>query len=333
MLATNLHFSLPMKKAFKIVGFILMGIAILAGLGASYIGVKGVPSYPYAPTPEIAALQVPRGDTAMIERGKKIASMLCNGCHLGEDGKLSGSPRTDLPAMFGNVVSLNITQDPIHGIGNWTDGELYYLLRTGIRKDGSWAPPFMPKFPAVADSDLKSIIAWLRSNDPDVAPSQKEYPPNQWNFLVRFLSNTAFSAPPLPSGPITIPDSTDKIALGRYLADGLLSCYACHSGDFTKLNDQNPSQSFRYYGGGNPLLNMEGQTVPSANITMDRETGIGAWTEEEFINAVKYCKKPDGGALSYPMPPHAGLTDGEVKAIYAFLKTVPPINFKVDRYK
>jgi mono/diheme cytochrome c family protein len=252
---------------------------------------------------------------------------------VGEDGKLSGSPRTDLPAMFGKVASLNITQDPVYGIGAWTDGELYYFLRTGIRKDGSWAPPLMPKLSKTADSDLKSIIAWLRSDDPDLAPSSKEYPPNQWNFLVKFLSNVAFSAPSLPASPIAIPDSTNQVALGRYLADGLLSCYACHSGDLTKLDDQNPPNSFRYYGGGNPMLNMEGVTVPTANITMDRETGIGAWTEQEFINAVKYCKKPDGGTLAYPMPPHAALSDTEVKAIYAFLKTVPPINNKVERYK
>lgn len=324
-----------MKKALKLLGYAVLALASVVAVGAAYIHFKGVPNFPYNPPPELAALQVPRNDTVLLERGFKIAAILCKECHRSDrddGGKMSGSLRTDLPTMFGKVASLNITHDPIHGIGAWTDGELYYFLRTGIRKDGTWAPPFMPKFAAIADNDVKAIIAWLRSDDPDLAPSDREYPPNKWNFLVKFLTNTAFAAPPLPQAPIVVPDSTQQVALGQYLADALFGCYQCHSGDLTKLDDQTPSNSFRFYGGGTPMLNMEGQEIPTANLTMHPENGIGKWTEQQFVEAVKYCKKPDGGLLLYPMTPHNTMTDGEVRAIFAYLKTIPVIDYKVERY-
>lgn len=321
-----------MKKILKYLGFTVLAIVVLAGIGATYISVKGVPNYNYAPTPEIVSLQIPRGDSMRIERGQKIANVVCKECHRGIDGKMSGSMRTDLPQLFGEIASLNITQDPVHGIGEWTDGEIYYFLRTGIRKNGKWAPPFMPKYTNMADEDIKSIIAWLRSDDPTLQPSEKEYPANKYNFMVKFLSNTAFSAPPLAPNPIPLPDTSNQLALGRYLADAVFDCYACHSGDLTKLDINKPSNSFRYYGGGNLMQNLEGEIVPTANLTMHPETGIGKWTEQQFIDAVKYGKKPSGGALAYPMPPHATLTDREVGAIYAYLKTVPVIDHKVERY-
>lgn len=321
-----------MKKVLKVLGFALLGIVSLVALGAAFIYFKGVPNYAFEPTPEIAALQVPKGDTALIERGLKIANVMCKECHRGDDEKMSGSKRTDLPAEFGDVASLNITNDPEIGVGNWTDGEIYYFLRTGIRKNGTWAPPFMPKYPLMADEDVKSVIAWLRSNDPDVQASRKEYPANKYNFMIKFLSNVAFSVPPLPKAPIVVPDSTQKVALGAYIANGLFGCFHCHSGDLTKIDVMVPSNSFRFYGGGNPMLNMEGKTVMTANLTMHPENGIGNWTEQQFIDAVKYCKKPGGGLLAYPMGPHNTLTDYEVSAILAYLKTIPVIDYKVERF-
>jgi mono/diheme cytochrome c family protein len=321
-----------MKKILKFIGFTLLGVVLLLGIGATYIQLKGVPTQKYAPTPEILNLQVPREDSVMTARGLKIASVMCKGCHRGEDGKMSGNILADLPPVFGKVASLNITNDSVHGIANWTDGELYYFLRTGIRKNGSWAPPMMPKYNAMADDDVKAIIAWLRSDDPDLAPSAREYPANQWSFMLKFLSNTAFAPPPLPTQPISLPDTSDHLALGRYLANDIFACFHCHSGDFAKLDIIVPEKSFRYYGGGNPMLNMDGENVPTANITPHPEAGIGRWTEQQFIDAVKYCKKPGGGSLAYPMIPHATLTDEEVSAIFEFLKTVPPLDYAVERY-
>jgi hypothetical protein len=69
----------------------------------------------------------------------------------------------------------------------------------------------------------------------------------------------------------------------------------------------------------------------SLNITMDDETGIGRWTEDQFVKAVKTGIVPSGPALRPPMKPFVYLSDGEVRAIYAYLKTIPKIKNKVDR--
>lgn len=321
-----------MKRILKILGYVVGSLILLIACGAAYVSIKGVPTYKADYPSHLTTLKVPL-DSVSIERGAKIATLLCNECHKGQDGKLTGNILPDLPKEFGTVASYNITHDADHGIGNWTDGELYYFLRTGIRKDGSWAPPFMPKFPLMADADVYAVIAWLRSADPALAADQREYPLNQYNFLVKFLSNVAFAPPPLPAAPITIPDTTDRVAFGRYVADKLCVCYACHSADFKKLDYLVPENTAGFYGGGNPMLNKEGEIVPSANITMDKETGIGNWTQQQFYDAVKYGKSPKGGPLHYPMFPHTTLSDTEVNAIWAYLQTVPPLKNAVARYQ
>ena len=322
-----------MKRFFKILAYGVGALVLLLGIGVAYIYFDGIPNYTFAPTPAIANLKVVP-DSIRVERGAKIASLLCNECHKdNKTGKLTGRLMPDLPKEFGVYASLNITHDVEHGIGAWTDGELYYLLRTGIHKDGRWSPPFMPKFPLMADEDLYSVIAWLRSDDPLLAAAPQEYPPNKPNLFIKFLSHIAFVPPPLPAAPISIPDTANQVAFGKYTADALCVCYACHSADFAKQDPLNPEKSLGFYGGGNPMLNFEGEVVPSANITMDKETGIGNWTAAEFRDAVKFGKNPTGGPQNYPMFPHTTLSDGEVDAIFAYLQTVPKIKNRVERYK
>ena len=65
--------------------------------------------------------------------------------------------------------------------------------------------------------------------------------------------------------------------------------------------------------------------VLSANLTMDRETGLGNWTEEEFIMALRFGRKPDGSTVQPPMTPAPIITDEEASAIWAYLQTVPVI--------
>lgn len=322
-----------MKTFIKFFLYLVLTLLFLLGVFALYIYTKGIPTYPYNPSDSIRNLKVV-SDSIRIARGAKIATLLCNECHKDpKTGLLTGNPMLDVPKELGLAYSYNITHDPDRGIGAWTDGELYYFLRTGIRKDGSWAPPFMPKFPLMADEDLYSIIAWLRSDDPKLAANTSEYAPNQYNLLIKFLSNFAIKPPALPSSPINIPDSTDLVAFGRYTADALCACYACHSADFTKQDAAFPEKSLGYYGGGNPMLNFDKELVPSANITMDEETGIGKWTREQFLDATKYGKNPKGGPLYYPMFPHTTLSDQEVNAIWAFLQTIPKIKNPVARYQ
>ncbi|WP_421829110.1 c-type cytochrome [Larkinella sp.] len=309
-----------MKKVLRIV-LIIVGFVVVGLLGfVSFVAVRGIPTYDPPVVQEMNIEATP----ARLERGAKIAQMHCIACHSGADNRLTGRHMNDLPGLFGTIYSMNITQDKTVGIGNWTDGELLYFLRTGVRKNGTFAG-IMPKFATMADEDLQSVVVWLRSDAAPVQASGQEAPPSDFSLFTKLLANTVIKPLPYPETTIVIPDSTDEVAFGRYVADGLGTCYACHSADFTKQNPLNPELSAGYYGGGNEMKTPDGKPIFTANLTFDEETGIGKkYTKEQFIRAVKACVRPDGSLIRSPMFPHQ-MTDYEVGAIYEYLKTVPKI--------
>ncbi len=315
-----------MKKVLKIVGWTLAGLLLLLGIGAATIHFGGIPSY------EVNApdLQV-QGDSAMVAEGKRHASMVCNQCHMAENGKLEGQYMKDLPEMFGKVWTANITKDPKYGAGRYTDGEIAYLLRTGIKRDGKYAPPWMPKFPHLSDHDLHSVIAYLRSDEPELAASEATHPEPQPSFLAKFLCRVAFKPLPYPTEPIVAPPITDKVAYGKYLATAKVDCYGCHSPSFETMNIMEPEKTPGFFSGGNPLPDLEGNIVLSRNLTPDKETGIGNWTEEQFIKAVRFGVRPNGQITRYPMVPYGALTDEEVSTIWAYFQTIPAIKNDVDK--
>ena len=79
------------------------------------------------------------------------------------------------------------------------------------------------------------------------------------------------------------------------------------------------------YAGGVEFVTDFG-TVYSTNITPDREAGIGAWTDDDFVRAMHEGLRPDGTKLypAFPYPSFTKVTSEDLKAIFAFLKTVPP---------
>jgi mono/diheme cytochrome c family protein len=316
-----------MKKVIKIIGVVLGVIVLLIAGFVLYIQIDGIPSY------EVRKIDLKVEVTPeRVVQGQKIASMECIACHAGNDGKLTGRHLIELPKEFGEVYSRNITNDAEKGIGTWTDGEIYYLLRTGIKRDGQYLPPYMAKFPSASDEDLYSVIAWLRSDNYAVQATKEEAPESTPSFLVKFLSHVAFKPLPFPENPIPLPDTTNVLEHGKYLANSVYSCYPCHSADFKTLNVMEPEKSGGFYGGGNKMPNMEGKIIVTSNLTFD-ETGIGAYSEDEFIQAVKYGKKRNGEPTRYPMFPHTQFTDNEAKAIYAYLKTVPKIKNDISTAK
>ena len=311
-----------MKRILKILGIIVAVIVLLIAIAGITINVRGIPSYD---TQEVD-LKVEM-DSASIANGERLAGLTCANCHRGQNSTLlEGKKLIDIEEeVFGKVYSANITKHPEKGIGKYTDGELAFLLRTGIKKDGQYAPPWMVKFPHMADDDLEDIIAFFRSDHPSLEPSDKVQPACEPTMLVKFLCYVAFKPFPMPEKRIEKPDPNDKVAFGNYVANSVAQCFECHSADFKTNDSYTPENSIGFYGGGNPLKDLDGKIIPSPNITMDKNTGIGNWTEDEFVNAVKYGKRPDGSLLMFPMEKYTLLTDDEVKAIYAYLKTVPVI--------
>ena len=315
-----------MKKFLKILG-IIVAIVLLIGLaGFSFIEIRGIPSYEVKKIDYTVEVTPER-----VARGKKIALLLCADCHRSnQTGKLTGRPMTETPKEFGTIYTQNITQDKTYGIGGWTDGELIYLLRTGIKRDGKYAPPYMAKLPHMSDEDLNSVIAFLRSDDPLVTASATPDHPSEPSFMTKFLCMVAFKPFKMPAQKIDMPDTNNAVQFGKYLVFNL-ECFTCHSADYKTDNWEEPELSKGYLGGGNKPLDREGKIIVTQNLTPDNETGIGSWTEQRFTNALKYGTMENDRSLRFPMVPYIYLTDTEAKAIYAYLKTVPIIKNKVPR--
>jgi mono/diheme cytochrome c family protein len=315
-----------MKKFLKILG-IIVAIILLVGLaGFSFIEIRGIPTYEVQKINYTVQVTPER-----VARGKKIALLLCADCHRSnQTGKLTGRPMTEAPREFGKIFTQNITQDKTYGIGGWTDGELIYLLRTGIKRDGKYAPPYMAKLPHLSDEDMNSVIAFLRSDDSLVSASATPDFPCEPTFTTKLLCYVAFKPFKMPAQKIEMPDTNNAVQFGKYLVFNL-ECFTCHSADYKTDNWEEPELSKGYLGGGNKPLDRDGKVIVTQNLTPDNETGIGSWTEQRFVNALKYGTMENDRPLRFPMVPYIYLTDTEAKAIYAYLRTVPPLKNKVPR--
>lgn len=314
-----------MKKIFKILGILVGLIALVIVAGAAYISLSGIPTYEPNP-PEMTV----KGDSAMVAEGKRIASILCYNCHMNQSGLLEGKYMDDLPEQFGKAWAANITQHDKYGAGRYSDGEIAYFLRTGVKRDGSYAPPWMPKFPHMSDYDVQSVIAYLRSDQPELKPSKKIQQVCEPSFLAKFLCYVAFKPLPYPEGPVTSPDPSDKVAFGEYVATAKFDCYGCHSPSFETQNIMEPEKTPGYFSGGNGMPNLNGEIIYTRNLTPDKATGMGNWTEEQFIKAMKFGQRDNKPSLRYPMPTFALVTDEEASAIWAYLQTIPSIEHDVD---
>lgn len=108
---------------------------------------------------------------------------------------------------------------------------------------------------------------------------------------------------------------------GRYLVEVIGACGNCH----TPKGPQGDLAG-KHLAGGFRIEEAFGVAVAS-NITPDRETGIGAWGDAEIIRAIREGRGPDGRTLGPPMPfyLYRGISDRDVKAMVAYLRTVPPV--------
>jgi len=310
-----------MKRTLKWFGIVLGALIALVGGYAAYVAISGIPHY------ATRAIELHVDATPeRLARGKKLALSLCADCHKNpETRQLTGKHMADSPPEFGFLYSKNITKHPTKGIGSRTDGELAYLLRTGVRWDGQYIPPYMARLPHMADEDLLSIIAFLRSDDDLVRANDADAEPVQPSFLTKLLSHVAFFPTPYPAAPIPLPAVTDKIAYGKYMIEAL-ECFACHSKDFKTLNELEPEKSEGYLGGGNMLRQMDATPIYSSNLTADDETGIGKWSADDFKRTLREGFRRDGSLVRYPMNRMPELTDDEADAIYAYLRTVPKLH-------
>jgi mono/diheme cytochrome c family protein len=129
-------------------------------------------------------------------------------------------------------------------------------------------------------------------------------------------------------GPLTTPASADdaQVERGRYLVI-VAGCSDCHTpGALLGSPDMK-----RYLGGSDVGFAIPGAGVfVGQNLTPDKETGLGSWTAEQIVTAIRTGKTPEGRTLSpvMPWPALSHLTDDDAQAIAAFLKSTAPVDHK-----
>ena len=268
-------------------------------------------------------------DLAMIERGRYLAQgpAHCIDCHSPLDKVLAHDSDDDLVMTGGFGLEIppgtfyapNITPDKETGIGRYSDGQLYRMLRYNIRPNGQAAIDFMPFF-NMADDDIYAIIAYLRST----TGVKHKMPESELTFLGKALTTFGAIKPSKPEKPVrkTVKEDT-TVAYGKYLAYAVANCMGCH----TDRDMQTGEFIGEDYAGGltfGPDVLTQGRVYVTPNLTPDKQTGIMAeWDEESFIDRMRAGKIYE----TSPMPWKAFqmMKDNDLKAIYRFLKTVKPV--------
>jgi mono/diheme cytochrome c family protein len=215
------------------------------------------------------------------------------------------------------LAAPNITPDIETGAGTWTDDQFARAIREGIGHDGRTLFPMMPyqQFRYLSDEDLASIVVYIHSLD----PVHNVLPQRQIPFPLSRLINTA---PEPLQGPVEV-NVSDSIARGRYLTK-VGNCEYCHT-PTDKTDHPLPGMQFA----GGKQVDPQFPAV-SANITPDA-TGISYYDEALFIRTLR-TGHVGARALNPPMPwwNFRNMTDDDLKAIFAYLRTVKPVHHRVD---
>ncbi len=256
-----------------------------------------------------------------FERGKELAFSNCAGCHYDHSvNKFIGTQIHDVPGIAGKVFSANLTHSKTNGIApKYSDAEIRYLLKTGIARDGRYMAYMLR--PNMAEEDINAIIVYLRSDDPAVSAADTTVGLTHFTFIGKAYMD--MEAKPIRyKANVKMPAKNDAIANGYYLIDNL-GCFHCHSQSLKSIDYQYPDKTKGYLAGGIKFKGENGTEIYASNITPDKNTGIGNYTEADFLKALKYGVAPDR-KLKIPMPKFTMLKDSEINAIYAYLQTVQP---------
>ena len=322
-----------MRKVFKILG-ILLGIVIIFIAGAAIYIKTALPDV--GPPLDLKITSTPD----KIERGKYLANhvMICMDCHSTRDWRYFAGPMTgDSLGMGGEVFdqsmgfpgSIHAANITPSGIGDWTDGEVFRAVTTGVRKNGKPIFPVMPyhNYGKVDPEDIQAIIAYVRS----LPAIEHKVPESSYDFPMNFIINTIPEKPQ----PAKRPSPSDRLAYGKYMVTSA-SCGECHT-----PFDKGQFDTTKFLAGGR-TFGLPGGDVTSANLTPDKETGIGNLSKEEFLT--RFTSYRDSAyahrqidfmkdfATVMPWSVYAGMTDDDLSAIYEYLMSREPVKHKIVKF-
>jgi mono/diheme cytochrome c family protein len=256
----------------------------------------------------------------VVKRGEYLARAAdCMVCHTSSGGEeYAGGLAIPLP--FGTLYSTNITADKQTGIGDYSDADFLNAVQRGVRRDGTRLYPAMPypSYTYMTDADALAIKAYLFSLAPvRVAnrPDTLQFPFNQrwlmgpWSFFfnedARFKPNTARSA---------------EWNRGAYVAEALAHCGDCHTPRNLAFALDN-------------RLKFAGAVAAgwhAFNITSDRGTGIGAWSDKEIAGYLSSGHASGRGTAAGPMGEAVDhsfslMVPADIDAVVAYLRSIPPL--------
>lgn len=124
------------------------------------------------------------------------------------------------------------------------------------------------------------------------------------------------AALPLPAGADPLVDR------GAYLVNGIMACGNCH----TPKGPDGDLPGMELAGG--MAFEFESFTAYASNLTMDRETGLGTWTDAQIIHAIRNGQRPDGSLIGPPMPVsfYREMSDEDARAVVAYLRSLPTVH-------
>ena len=315
-----------MKKLGKVL-LIVLGVLVVLLAGAITFTVGWRP-FIGPRTRTLTSRQFERTPERLARGQYLVKTRACFACHSqhdwgeglgfipGTEGSGDVMPFLDLP---GRIVAANITPDPETGAGNWTDDMFARAIREGIGHDGRALFPMMPYpfFQKMSDEDLASIIVYLRS----IPAVRHALPKTEIIFPVKYLIRTE---PQPVTEPVSAPDRSDRLKWGEYLVR-MSWCSECHTP--SSKGQSPPGMDFA----GGFLIEYPGGTpVSSANITPD-PSGISYYDEDLFIQTIRTGKVRARQLSSFmPYVFYRNYTDDDLKAIFAYLRTLKPVKHRID---
>jgi mono/diheme cytochrome c family protein len=282
----------------------------------------GVPVLAFSAEMATAGATQSGGDVALVKRGSYLATAAdCAACHTVSSGQpFAGG--LDLQTPIGRIVSTNITPSTTSGIGSYTLDQFSRAIRHGVRADGANLYPAMPytAYAKLSDDDVAALYAYFMHGvaPVDQAPKEKTSLPfpfdirlsmAAWNLL--FLDSTAFKP---------VPGRSAEWNRGAYLAEALGHCQTCHTPRNFLMAEQNSAA----LSGGSV------GTWFAPNITSDKATGIGLWSETDIFDYLKTGHAHVGSQAGGPMleaidKSFSHLDDADLHAMATWLVTVPPV--------
>lgn len=236
---------------------------------------------------------------ASISAGRGVYDKLkCSSCH-GTDGAGTGAIALDLHDDLGHAIAASNLTEPWTFRGGSSTEDIALRLRTGI--DGTPMPSYLGAATDKEIGDLANYVVSLRRTP------IWEMDPAEVTSRFSELSRQAAAHP---------------VERGRYLVD-IMGCADCHTPFDTSGK---PIEELRLAGGLKWSVGPYG-VIYSPNLTSDKETGLGGWTDDEIKRGMTRGIRKDGSrSIPFPMPwsNYANLSTDDLNAIVAYLRTVPP---------